>query len=165
MQHPNLKIKNYIYIGLFAIISLIHSCENKSKLNERQKIIIDNAELFKKKDRDFLEKHLSNSKKKYDVVILVEKKCEFDKEVYLKKVLSEFSGKFNSDKIVLFYFLVDEKDIYIRTSELLGLSNDICADILSKIMPEFRNNNFSAGVIKGLELIDSNLKKDITKTE
>jgi uncharacterized membrane protein YgcG len=167
MQHLNLKIKNYIYVGVFTLVTLFHSCENKSnvKLDKRQNLIIDNAELFSMNDRDVLENYLYNYKRNYNVVVLVEGKCDFDKEVYLKKIVNEFGGRFHSDKIVLFYFLVDEKSISIKTSKLLGLSDDICADILNNIMLEFKKNNFSNGVIKGLELIDLNLKYDSTNTK
>lgn len=159
MQKQNQKLKNCIYIGLLSIAILFHSCDSRSKSNESRNLIIDNDELFAKKDKFFLENYLNNSKRIYNVVVLVERKCTFDKEIYSEKALNQFAGKFHSDKIVLFYFLIDEKSVVIKTSKLLELSDDTCADILGKIMNEFRNENFSIGVIKGLELIDLELKK------
>ena len=130
--------------------------ENK-KTEIVQNIIIDDENLFESKNE--MRNYLDGNKKPYQFVLLVERKCNFDKVEYLNKVICQLEAKYKNNRVVIFYFLAEEKNINVKVSKILGFSDKFCERIISKMIPSFQENKFASGIINGIELIDSELNK------
>lgn len=160
----NLAFKRNFLLAAFALISTAAFALNVPALTGR---IVDNANIISRKDEAEINEYLENLENSTgaQVAVLTVKSLEGESlELFSMKVAEAWKlGQKDKDNGVLLLVALNERKVRIETGYGLEgtLTDTKCGLIIRNVMiPEFRNGDYSEGILKGVKnisgLISSN---------
>lgn len=160
----NLAFKRNFFLAAFALISAAAFSLNVPALTGR---IVDNANIISRKDEAEINEYLENLENSTgaQVAVLTVKSLEGESlELFSMKVAEAWKlGQKDKDNGVLLLVALNERKVRIETGYGLEgtLTDTKCGLIIRNVMiPEFRNGDYSEGILKGVKnisgLISSN---------
>lgn len=160
----NLAFKRNFLLAAFALISAAAFALNVPALTGR---IVDNANIISRKDEAEINEYLENLENSTgaQVAVLTVKSLEGESlELFSMKVAEAWKlGQKDKDNGVLLLVALNERKVRIETGYGLEgtLTDTKCGLIIRNVMiPEFRNGDYSEGILKGVKnisgLISSN---------